>query len=178
MKIATQVLPALQELAQRLDGLRIAMLTLREGDGQLTSRPLTPQEMDANGAIWILLSHGNTAQAIRQGQGDVSLAFSDERRAAFISITGRASLVVDTPRKQALWALMARPWFPGGPADPSLLLLRVQPQRAEVWDGPASSTVRALSFAECEASAVAGEPLGLGRHAAFGILPSLASGAR
>ena len=171
MKIATQVQPALQELAQHLDGLRIAMLTLRESDGQLSSRPMTPQEMDAQGAIWIMLSHGSTTQAIGDGHDEVNLAFSDERHAAYISISGRATVVQDTARKQALWTLMARPWFPGGAEDPSLLLLRVQPHRAEVWDGPASSTARVLALA---ASVVAGEPLGLGKHAAFDIPKSVA----
>lgn len=174
MKIATQVQPELQELAQRLEGLRFAMLTLREANDQLTSCPLTPQEMDAKGAIWFLVAHGNTTQTIRQGHTEVNLAFSDERRAAYISISGRATVVYDLVRKQALWTLMARPWFPGGPEDPSLLLLRVQPQRAELWDGPASRTMRALAIV---ASVVAGEPVGLGAHAAFGIAPSRLTGA-
>ena len=169
MKIAAQTHPALQELAQRLDGQRVAMLTLREADGLLISRPMTPQEMDSDGAIWILLARGTTTEAIQHGPAGhdvVNLAFSDERRAAYISIAGRATVVDAADRKKVLWSLMARPWFPGGAEDPSLTLLRVQPLRAELWDGPTSSTLRALSFA---ASVVAGEALGLGGHAVLNL---------
>jgi len=177
MKIATQIHPALKEMAQQLEGQRVAMLTLREADGLLISRPMTPQEMDADGAIWTLLARGTTTESIQRGPAGhdaVNLAFIDERGAACISIACRATVVDSADRKRALWSLRARPWFPGGAEDPSLTLLRVQPLRAEVWDGPSSSTMRALSFA---ASVVAGEPLGLGDHAVLDLPMSAAAGA-
>lgn len=179
MKIAPQSHPALRELAQSLQGQRIAMLTVRQADGLLVSRPMTPQAMDADGAIWILVAHGVTTEAVAQpgpgGNDAVNLAFSDERRATYISIAARATLVEELARKQALWSLMARRWFPGGPEDPSLALLRLQPQRAELWDGPSSGTLRALVFA---ASVLTGSPLGRGRHEVLGIRSSSAADAR
>ena len=178
MKIATQTHPALRELAQLLEGQRVAMLTLREADGLLISRPMTPQEMDSDGAIWILLARGTTTESVQRGPAGhdaVNLAFSDERRAAYFSIAGRATVVDAADRKKELWSLMARPWFPGGAEDPSLTLLRVQPLRAELWDGPTSSTMRALCFA---ASVVAGEPLGLGGHAVLDLPTGGAAGVR
>lgn len=40
MKIVPQVQPALQALAKHLEGLRFAMLTLREADGRLAGGPI------------------------------------------------------------------------------------------------------------------------------------------
>jgi len=86
------------------------------------------------------------------------VAFSDEGKSLYVSIAGLARLVDDSARKQALWSTMARPFFSGAD-DPDLTLLQVNPQDVEVWDGPDSSTVRALAMA---ASVAAGRPIGLG----------------
>ena len=48
---------------------------------------------------------------------------------------------------------------PGGEDDPDLTLLRITPERAEIWDGPDSQVLRMAAMA---ASVVAGRPIGLG----------------
>jgi general stress protein 26 len=145
MKFKPQTSAALRELATRLDGQRVAMLTLCDDSNRLVSQPMTPQEMDAHGAIWILLRRdGAAAGRIGARSLSANLAFSDERRATYVSITGHATLTDDAVRKQELWSAVVRPWFPGGAEDPQLVLLRLEPEHAEIWDGPSSSTVRAL----------------------------------
>lgn len=161
MKCQAQTTSAMQDLAKCLEGHRFAMLTLRDEAGRLTSQPMTPQEMDAQGAIWILLSRGATADRITRDGAAVNLAFSDEGDASYVSVSARATLVDDAERKRELWSAMARPWFPGGVDDPQLLLLKLQPEHAEVWEGPQSSVVRALAFA---ASVAAAKPIGLGEQ--------------
>ena len=161
MKLKTQTQAPLQELATSLEGQRVAMLTLNDQQGQLVSQPMTPQEMDETGALWMMVSQGNTADRVGPGGADGNLSFSDERRASYVSISGRVTLVDDLERKRALWSIMARPWFPGGPEDPTLLLLRLEPRQAELWEGPGSGVVRSLAFA---ASVTAGRPVGLGQH--------------
>jgi general stress protein 26 len=169
MKLKPQSDAALRDLAENLDGQRVAMLTLHDEAGHLVSQPMTPQEMDEHGAIWMMVSSGATAERLRGGDSAVNLSFSDERRARYVSISGRASVVDDIERKRELWSVLARPWFPGGPEDPSLLLIRVAPLQAEIWEGPTSATVRALAFA---ASIVAGKPVGLGERHDAGVAPS------
>ena len=41
---------------------------------------------------------------------------------------------------------------PGGPADPDVRLLRFDPLTAELWDGPASTTVELFEFARALAT--------------------------
>ena len=55
MKIRKQSNEAMERLAARLEGQRIAMLTLVE-DGALASRPLSALEMDDQGAFWFFTS--------------------------------------------------------------------------------------------------------------------------
>jgi len=164
MKVEEQNSPALRSLAERIEGSRTTMLTMCDAQGQLSSQPMTVIEMDGNGCLWMLVSNtGQTARMAPQGGGmdTVNLAFSDESHSTFTSITARATLSHDRKRKEALWSVMARPWFPKGVDDPDLAVLRLEPVKAEIWDGPDSTVLRMIAMA---ASVVAGKPLGLGEH--------------
>lgn len=164
MKIAEQNSPELRSLAERIEGSRTTMMTMHDAQGQLSSQPMTVLEMDANGCLWMLVSHsGHTARMASAGAGmdTVNLSFSDESSSTFISITAHATLSLDPQRKQDLWSVMARPWFPQGVEDPDLAVLKLEPIKAEIWDGPDSSVLRMLAMA---ASVVAGKPVGLGDH--------------
>jgi len=169
MKVEEQNSPELRSLAERIEGSRTTMLTMCDAHGQLSSQPMTVVEMDGNGCLWMLVSNsGHTARMAPEGSGmdTVNLAFSDESNSTFTSITARASLVHDRQRKEDLWSVMARPWFPQGVDDPNLAVLRLEPIKAEIWDGPDSTVMRMIAMA---ASVVAGKPLGLGEHETHAI---------
>jgi general stress protein 26 len=164
MKIEEQNSPELRSLAERIKGLRTTMLTMCDAQGQLSSQPMTVIEMDADGCLWMLVSNsGQTARMAPEDRGmdTVNLAFSDESSATFTSVTARATLSHDRQRKEDLWSVMARPWFPQGVDDPDLAALRLEPIKAEIWDGPDSTVLRMIAMA---ASVVVGKPLGLGVH--------------
>ena len=164
MKFFDQTLPEFINLADHLQGMRTAMLTLRDTECRLISQPMTPLEMDASGAIWLMISRsGRTALHVHANlpADTVNLAFSDEGNSTYVSVTARAKLSDDPQRKQELWSTMARPWFPDGADDTDLTLLCLEPTQAEIWDSPDSTVVRLLALAS---SVVSGKPVDLGEH--------------
>lgn len=164
MKFFDQTLPEFINLADHLQGMRTAMLTLRDTECRLISQPMTPLEMDASGAIWLMISRsGRTALHVQANlpADTVNLAFSDEGNSTYVSVTARAKLSDDPQRKQELWSTMARPWFPDGADDTDLTLLCLEPTQAEIWDSPDSTVVRLLALAS---SVVSGKPVDLGEH--------------
>ena len=62
---------------------------------------------------------------------------------------------------QALWNQEQQAWWPGGPNDPNVRVMRVDLARAEMWDGPASSAVAAFEFAKARPT---GEKPSLGEN--------------
>ena len=46
------------------------------------------------------------------------------------------------------WRKTDELWWPGGPTDPDVCLLRIEPLTAELWDGPASAAIAAFEFAK------------------------------
>ena len=158
MKTQTQHSSDLARVCSLIGDMSVAMLTTKETDDALVSRPMAPLEMDADGALWFFTDSRSTkVDRLRE----VNLSFCDPNRSTYVSIAGRAEVHTERGRIEALWTAFARPWFPDGPESPNLALLKVVPESAEYWDAPNSRMVRMFALA---ASVVAGKPIGLGEH--------------
>lgn len=166
MKIEKQDSAERQRLADLVEPSRVAMLTTLDADGQLTSKPMSPIELDARGCIWFFTDcHAATAAQLER----LNLSFCNVERGDYVSIVGRGELLDDRARMKALWTPMARPWFPEGPESPDLRLLEVIPSSVEYWDSPNSKMVRLFALA---ASVVAAKPIGLGDHGTLEVARS------
>ncbi len=74
----------------------------------------------------------------------MSLAFhSGERDAAYLSISGRAELVQDRLLIHRMWSPGWKAWFPGGPDQEDLALVRVEVEHAE-WVKPEGGKAQVL----------------------------------
>jgi general stress protein 26 len=67
-------------------------------------------------------------------QGNRAIAtFASKGHDLFASIHGRVSLDNDRAVIDRLWNRYVAAWFAGGKDDPKLALLRLDPERAEIW---------------------------------------------
>lgn len=157
MKIEPQNNPELSKVSKLIADIPVAMMTLDSGYG-LVSHPMTPLEMDEDGALWFFTD-------LRTGRvghlSIVNLSFSDELRGIYVSISGRGEVHRDVAHIKRLWTPFARPWFPEGPESPNLTLLKFLPSTAEYWDAPHSKMLRMLGLA---ASVMVSKPVGLRDH--------------
>src|SRR5204862_4260820 len=111
MKIAAQRSDELARMARLIDGMSVAMLTHASAEGYLVSCPMTPLELDADGALWFFIDrHSQRSEALRS----VNLSFVDADKSIFVSISGHAEIVGNRERIAQMWTPMARPWFPDG----------------------------------------------------------------
>jgi hypothetical protein len=60
---------------------------------------------------------------------DVGLVFIDPNDKAYLSITGRACVMRDADQIKATRRKTDEVWWPGGPNDPDVCLLRIEPPR-------------------------------------------------
>jgi general stress protein 26 len=124
----------------------VCMLTTHSGDG-LRARPMEARP-DRNGdVIWFLTDVRGLKDEEVDANREVCLIFVYPEEKVYLSITGEAFVARDTERARALWNKEQQAWW-SGPDDPNLLVVRVEPERAEMWDGPASSAVAAFEFAK------------------------------
>src|ERR1700732_775419 len=113
-----------------IEKVGVAMLTTRFAGG-LRARPLEARPDREGGILWFLTR-------VRSDAGDK----------AYLSSSGRAEILRDTARAAEIWKSTDQVWWPGGPDDPTLRVLRVEPKTAELWDGPSNSIVAAFEFAK------------------------------
>lgn len=158
MNVEVQSTAELTQLGALIGDMSIAMLTNVDDDGALVSRPMSPLEMDADGAVWFFVDATTTTQ---KHVTAVNLSFSDVSAGTFVSLSGRGEINLDRGRMERLWTPLAKPWFSDGPSSPDLALLKIVPLAAEYWDAPHSRMVRMFAMA---AAVVTGQPVAIGEH--------------
>jgi general stress protein 26 len=134
----------LQKLAELLKGFRFAMLTTRASDGTLTAHPLTVQEAEFDGDLWFII--GKDASAVTHIALDPVVGVSFSSNDSWLSLAGNASLVDDAAKLRALWSAGVEAWFPNGPEDPNVGLLKVDALSGEYWDSPGGKVASLVAF--------------------------------
>lgn len=167
MNIQTQNNAELIQLSKLIADMHVCMLTNHDHNGALVSKPMSPLEMDSNGAIWFItdIRFDNASNGINShddnGKSIGNLSFSNESNSTYVSISGHYEISTNRVDIKRLWTAFAKPWFPDGPESDDLALLKFVPNTAEYWDAPHSRVVRLFAMA---ASIIASKPIGLGEH--------------
>jgi general stress protein 26 len=140
-----------------MDETGVCMMTTHFDEG-LRARPMEAMPDREEGAIWFLTDSRGLKDDEIEASPEVCLTFVCPEQKIFLSITGDASARRDPAQAQALWSKEQEVWW-NGPDDPNLLVLRFEPRRGEIWDGPANSALAAFEFAKAR---VTGEKPDLG----------------
>ena len=123
-----------------IEKVRIGMLTTQFSGG-LRARPLEARIDRDAGIVWFVTDVRGTKDDEIGAAHDIGLVFIDEGDHAYLSITGRAFVTRDTAKAKDIWRKTDDTWFPDGPDDPNVRVLRIEPITAELWDGPSSAVV-------------------------------------
>ena len=149
------------KIRQLLEGNRIAMLTTISEEDGLRSRPMALQSTEFDGELWFFTEANSWKIDEIAADPEVNVSVSDESKQRYISLSGTAQWVNDREKIKELWSPVVKAWFPGGPDDPNLTLLRVDVTGAEYWDGPGSKIVQLFGLAR---AVVTGQKFEAGEH--------------
>lgn len=150
----------LDNLNDLIKHIRVAMLTTREGD-RFRSRPMATLEMGDEDTLWFFTNKASDKVHELNRDSQVNLVYADNHHNKFISISGTTEIIHDVAKNKELWTPFAKSWFPEGPEDPDLVLLKVKIEHAEYWDGPSSKVVPLIGLI---GSAITGKPYDAGEH--------------
>lgn len=154
----------IDKLHDLIKDIRFAMFTTRAANGTLRSRPMTTQgdRSEQQDCLWFFASRSGEPVAELQADPIVNLAYADPGSDTYVSVCGSATVVEDPVRKQQMWSKFAQAWFPDGPDDPDLALVRVQINEAEYWDVKESKPTQLFKMAK--AVFTKEPPTGMGDH--------------
>jgi general stress protein 26 len=142
---------AATKLSELVREIRVAMFTTFGRAGATHCHPMYLQQADADGDLWFATAATSTVATDVAANPRVLLSFADIAHHRYIAVRGTATVHHDADKIIALWNPGLRVWFPDGPNDPGLMLVRVAAADAEYWEEPAAP-VRWLSFAKAVAT--------------------------
>lgn len=119
-----------------IDGMRTAMLLTFSGSGEPHARPMYVYRNKNEQDLWFMTDASATKLLDLARNPNVLVNFSNESSNRYVSIRGIATPLRNPAKARELWNVHTEAWFPSGPDDPDLVLLRVVPQRVDYWDGP------------------------------------------
>jgi general stress protein 26 len=132
-----------------IEKVGVCMLTTQFAGG-LRARPVEARPDRDAGLIFFVTDIRSAKEHEIEVSSDVGLVFVNPKDNAYLSITARACVTRDLEKAQAAWRKTDEVWWPGGPSDPNVCLLQVEPSHAELWDGPASAAVALFEFVKAK----------------------------
>jgi general stress protein 26 len=103
------------------------------------ARPMTAQLQGATGGpIWFFTAKDtDLVRELEKGERAIA-TFASKGHDLFATIHGRLSLDNDRKVIDELWNRYVAAWYEGGKDDPKLALLRLDPEKAEIWENASS----------------------------------------
>jgi len=139
----------LAKLGELIRDIRVALLTTVDRDGHFHTRPLQTLQVEADGTLWFFTDWSSPKADELQHDVRVSLGYADPAKNVYVALNGTGSLFRDLQKAQQLWSIEQRAYYPEGPEDRRLAVLRVRIERAEYWIAPGRTSylVAALTAA-------------------------------
>ena len=110
-----------------------AMLVTLNGEHGFHARPMAIARVEDDGLMWFITGL-DTAKTHEIAYDSHVYLTAQDGDSAFLTISGRASLLADREKIAELWSESFRVWFPEGQDDPNIELIAIRPVRGEFWD--------------------------------------------
>lgn len=124
------------KVAELIWSVRVALLTTVDPEGHFHTRPVQTLQVERGEAVWFFTGWGSQKVDELLHDRRVSLGYADPEKRVYLAVSGVASLLRDPKKARELWTTEQRAYYPDGPDDQRLALLRVQVERAEYWIAP------------------------------------------
>lgn len=157
---------AVKKLKELVDKIDIGMVISRSKKDGLHIVPISRQEVDEQGNIWMLISAESNLHDNLIKNDLIDIAYSHIGDYNFLSVSGKAIISHDKARIEKYWNKMMDAWFEKGKDDPSIRILKVETSDAHYWDNKSNKLV---TFFKVATNAIAGTNLDIGREGSLDL---------
>jgi len=126
----------LAELTRMIREIRIALLTTVGSEGQFHTRPVQTLKVEDDATLWFFTDWASPKVTELHRDIRVSLGYADPAKNVYVALSGEGGLVRDPQKAKEMWSIEQRAYYPKGPNDERLALLRVAMLHAEYWIAP------------------------------------------
>ena len=132
---------ATSSIAAMMRDIDLCMLTTHAGDA-LHTRPMSNNgEVEFDGDLWFFSDRDSRKVKEIASDPRVLVSFAEAEEGIWLALEGRASIVTDVAKKKELWLEELERWFENGPEDDSIVLIKVNAERAEHWGSKGDGVV-------------------------------------
>jgi general stress protein 26 len=131
----------LQQLSEMMRDIDFVMLQTRTENGQIAGRPMSNnKDVEYDGSSFYFLMQDTRTFSDVRNHPEVNLAIQGSKGLfgsppTFISVEGRAGIILDKARFEDHWNPDLERWFKDGAATPGLALVKVHATRIHYWSG-------------------------------------------
>lgn len=149
----------LEELHSLVRSFDWAQFITRGADGHFHARPMALQPPDDDGLLWFVTWRDSQKCVDLTSDSRCGLALHDlNQRSSWVSISGTGEVLGDRRLLDEKWRPAWTLWFPAGPRDPDVVLIRFTPEYAE-YVHPATGRLKVLwSMAKSLITGIPAEP--------------------
>jgi general stress protein 26 len=159
----------LEKLKEMIKDIDFCMLSTIDENGYVHSRPMSlNSQVDEEANLWFFTSSNSLKASEIESSPQVNASFSNPEESQYVSLSGTAELVTDRAKIKELWKPILKAWFPDGPEQSDLALLRVRVEKAEYWDSPSSTVAQVFSFVS---AIVSGKQVEIGENKKINLTP-------
>lgn len=152
---------AVEKLAELVNRVDIGMVISRNKNNDLHIVPISRQEVDEQGNIWMLISAESQLHQNLVENNQIDIAYSHIGDYNFLSVSGKATISRDQARIDKYWNKLMETWFEKGKEDPHIRVLKVETNDAHYWDNKSNKLV---TFFKVATNAITGTKMDIGRE--------------
>ena len=147
-------LEALQKFKEIVEEVTVCMFITSTSQNE-SARPMATITTDSDGTLWFFANR--TSGKVHELNTDhvVHLIYAHPGKNAYMDVWGLANVVADRQKIKELWDPQVKAWFPAGPDDAGLCLIRVKPNDAYYWDNESGQMIE---FMKLMTAVVTGKP--------------------
>lgn len=132
--MATNTTIDFNALWERIKDHKTAMLTTVSQNGFIHSRPMMTQDREAGADLWFVTSINSEKVDEIKANPKVGVLYYRDADNAYVSVSGTAHIEQDRDLIRKKWKESWRAWFPDGPEQADVALIKVDAQEAEYWE--------------------------------------------
>lgn len=131
----------LAEIAKKMSGIDIAILSTHSEGGQIANRPMSNNgDVNYDGNSYYFTAGDTLTVSDIARDPKVALGFTGKSgiftpSGLYIAVEGRAELIRDKASFEKHWTPDLDVWFEKGVDTPGLVLIKVRATRIKYWDG-------------------------------------------
>jgi general stress protein 26 len=125
-----------RKFAELIEEIEVALLTTVDPEGHLHTRPLQTLGIGAGRSLWFFTDLRSEKAFELAHDVRLGLGYADPRGRSYVALGGTGRLLRDPQRARELWTVEQLAYYPNGPEDEHLGLLKVRVERAEYWRPP------------------------------------------